>query len=665
MVLVGAQLQKLHIQDHKSPPQSRGQVPTQHRQGSTHPGPTQIPTYDPDTDFEPPPGPPPNWAPPAKQPPSSSEPPVLLSPQAEQPSQNPNLKPTDPVAQDLWKFPKPHPCGVTPLAECAAGGINLDVHWFHHPTVPSLYICSRCYAEHVYDPRFHESFEKVHMKAAESPCCSFPSRRLKEQLWPAALASGDLAPVLEYMKMRAALPPCPAAASVEGGAWYVSTDIQGSTMCPACFEDAGIEPVIREKFTLQTISNGCTCDLACTFIDRLLKETKKIEEWKNFVEGVSARISMPACPKGGKRKAQGLPWYQTNEGRPSMQICVACYLDYFVGTPDAQVFHQVGGGDYDTHCDIGNSYLEIAANTAVWKDDQEIFWKAAKVVKSQPCTTEGIQGKWYTLPNNPPGFGICEACFVAVVESMGAEHFFVGKGDYPWFESKILCGFNSEHGRFGNYMARFVQSALTGDPKYIGDYAGTYGNVLTCPRDHYRRGKNRKFWGWGVSAICEECYISFAKGTALEGRFALKGDPDPKGRMCDMYSPRMRKLYMEACETGDLEGFLAIGNQRHEVWCATIAVCDRIQSDMQMAAFQANRLRSSSMFYNFLGHSVDNTIGHSYTVGNSYAGYGHANDYLLTGATMAKQAQEASNEATNLSGPARMAMLRRQWAEVE
>ncbi|CAI6090847.1 unnamed protein product [Clonostachys chloroleuca] len=605
-----------------------------------------------DIDYEPPPGPPPNWKPPATSKPA--EPPR----RTEQTSNPIHAEPKTSGSSRL------HPSGVVPLTQCAKFAVGLDLDWFHYPSIPSFHICSYCYTQHIYNTQFQQLFKKTRLEAARDDQCQFGSARMKT-IWATAASSGDLDPVFEFMKKRSAIPNCQLTKQLEGESWYVSQDLQGMTLCRACVEDTNIRPLFREKFTLQT-TTAAYCDMSIRFIAGMFEKYKETGSWETFVSDVSARLSMGACPLREPAPAVGRLWMQTRQGhsRPSLKICAGCYMDFFVGNPDEAVFEKASESWDYVHCDIGKTFLQFTAVSTADKGDLSIFWKAVRGMRSQPqCNDQGIVGgNWYELSRKLPGFSVCGSCYASFVEPTGLGDHFISTGHSS---QKTLCSFNRGHGRFTDYLVLFSRSIAIGNIKCLEEYVTKYGTVLVCPKYRPTSGKGGKFWGWDNLAICENCYIDFAKGTSLESRYLLKGSLDPVGKMCDLYSPRMRKLYSDACATGDLDGLLAKASQRRDVWSATVPVIHRMELNLQEAAFQADMHRQESTFYNNLGHYVHNIVGNTYTVGNSYAGYGHANEYLLTGHTHHKQAKEASRMAADESSWSTVSILKEQWAQVE
>ncbi|KAI8724251.1 hypothetical protein NCS52_00282800 [Fusarium sp. LHS14.1] len=564
--------------------------------------------------------------------------------------------------------PQEHASGAKPLPQCSSAPTSAPQHWFFHPTVPEFTICAYCYIKHIYDSRFRDSFTKVYCDDNEQRRCRFSSRRLNETLFPEAIKSGSLDECIAFMKKRMTIRDCLEQTQTEGDSWYTTSDIPNSTLCQACFEEGINGTSFAKHYQLQTVQGACYCDSTVWFLKRKLSEYLKEDNWAKFTEEMSLRVTLPPCPRTEDIKSNDRQWYKPklNHGPSSLQACVTCFFDYFYRSDDEDLFEQVTGGDFGTRCTIGQVNLLIPMRQALADEDRSLFWKAAFEVDKHPfCHKEGIKGgTWYTLPGDTPGWGICGACYEGVIKTVGGSSWFIQDKEVSQDET-YLCCFNMNHARVEGSLQAYDKAHNLGDWKILADYAAKWTNVRLCPRAKLKSGKNRPWWGWGMLAICEECYLNFAQGTAFEPRFALKGAREPDNeRMCDLFSPRMRGLYTEACKTGDLEGLLAIAEQRHVIYTQTIMQAEQILVQQRLAVMKAQYLGQQGSFYKNLGWSQDAVMGHSYTVGNSYAGYGHANSFVMQGHAYDRQASEMRSQVGGGS-VLQVGMLEARWKEVE
>ncbi|KAF4969821.1 hypothetical protein FZEAL_10161 [Fusarium zealandicum] len=589
-------------------------------------------------------------------------------PATQGPSQ-PQSEPASPPKPPRVTTPEPikeHASGITPLSECSSIPTQLPQHWVYHPDSPKFVICAHCYVDHIYNTKFRDSFTKVYYGDEEARRCRFETQRLKEKLFPAAVESGSLDDCVAFMKKRMTIRDCQETTQIEGEMWYMTPDIPHTTICQACFEDGLWGTPFAKHYRLQASQGAAYCDSVVWFVRRKYMEYAKEDNWAKFAEEFSARLQLPPCPKTNNIKANDRAWFKPKDGPGSLQACVTCYYDYFYRSEDEDKFEQVSGGDFETRCNMGQLNMVIPMAQALNVKDRSIFWKAAHGVDKHPfCHKDGIKGgTWYSLPNDAPGFGICGACYEGIVKPVGGASWFIQERDVPQ-DRTYLCCFNLNHARVQGALAAYINSRSLGDWRQLGDYAKKWTLVRPCPKAKRKSGKNRPWWGWGVLSICEECYLLYAQGTALEPRFALKGAREPDNeRMCDIFSARVRPLYMEACTTGDLDSLLVYADQRRTVYAQTIMRCEQILAEARMAAWQAQRLGIQGSFYKNMGNMHDTVVGHSYTVGNSYAGYGHANEWVLEGHAYDRQASEARAQAGRGNG-AMIRMLEARWKEVE
>ncbi|KAF9774366.1 hypothetical protein IL306_007631 [Fusarium sp. DS 682] len=598
--------------------------------------------------------------------PSHPPPPAAQSPPQQQPIAQP--RPASSPKPPRIRTPEPakvHPCGAKAGLECSGALTSFPQHWYYHAAVPEFVICTRCYVDRIYDTKFQNSFRKIFYDDGHKRRCRFNTRRIKETLLPEAIESGSLDKLVEFMQKRMGIKDCREQNITEGESWYKAADVPNGTICEACFEDGLITSSFAKYYEFLPNEGGAYCDLSVWFLKRKFMDYAKENKWAEFCQEFNQRAQIPECPKINTINVNERVWYKPKNGPSELQACGACYHDYFYASEDQGKWQQVTGGDFQTRCSLGQVNYVIPMHQALDDEDRNLFWNAALEMDKYPfCNKDGTKGSiWYTPINDPPGWGICATCYEGIVKPLGGSRWFM-KDNATKPDELYLCGFNFGHPRAFQALEAYVNARNWGESKILLDWAAQWGNVQQCPRKNF--SKNRRWWGWGVLAICEDCYASFAKGTTLETRFALTGVREPeKERMCDLYSPRMRALYTEACKTGDLEGLLVIAEQRHVVYTQTIMQCEQILNQQKIAAMQAQMLGTQGTFYKSLGWSQDAVMGHNYTVGNSYAGYGHANEWVMQGYSYDRQSREAAAEVTSGGALMRIQMLEARWREVE
>ena len=140
---------------------------------------------------------------------------------------------------------------------------------------------------------------------------------------------------------------------------------------------------------------------------------------------------------------------------------------------------------------------------------------------------------------------------------------------------------------------------------------------------------------------CEECYYAAIRGTSLESQLTSRGEVDNQsknGLFCELYSPRMRTKWSEACANRDLTGFLAAVHERREVFKATILPARQLRAQQKLV-MQNSLTQYKAGAMAVFGDNILNAAGGygPYQYGNSSVGYGYATANGVQGAMMMQQ----------------------------
>ena len=128
------------------------------------------------------------------------------------------------------------------FAECSDAAVSFKAKWYSHPASPNYTICSYCYEEYIRGSPFGDQFAGTLFDDGKPRICRFSKPRMKDSLIRAALTTGSLDPVVEYMILRTSIIDCPGQNWVKGTAgmrWFRLKDsaIPGMVVCQACYED--------------------------------------------------------------------------------------------------------------------------------------------------------------------------------------------------------------------------------------------------------------------------------------------------------------------------------------------------------------------------------------------------------------------------------------------
>ncbi|KAI3328761.1 hypothetical protein F4824DRAFT_390642 [Ustulina deusta] len=483
-----------------------------------------------------------------------------------------------------------------PVTSCIDIPITFSTDWYWHPEAPGYLVCSRCYADHIHRSQYRGAFQRGRFSDGKPRTCRFSKPRMKNHLYREALASGSLRHALDWMRKRAAIPDCRGVDGVKGrfGAgitWYATREIPGFLACQACYEDRLLTNRLAHRFGVHAETHPAdavwACDAPVPFIERVYEERGRTDDWQGFVGEAKARIAAQPCPQGEKVAAYGRKWFVPKAGPRDLILCSTCYCDQVVHSGEESKWEVARPGEQKVRCARGVFNIRILMAQAHEKKDFGLFWGAVdRLGREKGCDDDGIvDGVWHTLPSHAKGFGVCGACYVAILEPLNVARFWVRKADVPP-AAKLLCCFNIAHPRLFRFVPRLLEMYFTHDPRALDEYASTYAAIPLCLRDEEKPG--RRWYGWKGCTICPECYLDFARHSPLEQLMEFRDAPVAENRMCEMYSARMRKLYTERGSTSppNVQPLLEYSARRRQVYVETVPKIRTILSQQRMALHQ-------------------------------------------------------------------------------
>jgi hypothetical protein len=367
---------------------------------------------------------------------------------------------------------------------------------------------------------------------------------MKKHLWKEALSSRNLEPAIDWMRRRSSIPDCKGVDGVKGNdaaalgiKWYSPgtwVQVDGTTFlaCEACYEDSLLTNQFSRYFSPhpkpQPSDAVWSCDMAMPYMDNEYEAKGKLGDWQGFMEEAKARLVIPPCPKTAEVASYGRNWFVTKAAPDSgLVLCPACFVDQVLhsGEEDKwEVSAKMSNGldrTYRVRCARGAMFnIRVLFSAAHEQKDFPMFWQAIdKLGHEKPCEAEGIVGgKWYTLPSHPKNFGVCAACYVAILEPLQVSRFWVPLS-VPG-GSKLICCMNLNHSKLSAFFIRLYEMYLTLDPKALDAYASDYASIESCPRD--TDVANRRWYGWEDCTICPECYLDFARNSPLADMMELR-----------------------------------------------------------------------------------------------------------------------------------------------
>ncbi|KAK5994316.1 hypothetical protein PT974_04789 [Cladobotryum mycophilum] len=569
--------------------------------------------------------------------------------------------------------------------------IDYSLYWYRLPDMPKFLICTKCHLDHIQNTQLASHFERVKQPDNVHSSCCFWFPRVKEVLWPQVVQTGNLDDLREFMEKRLDILQCkgrvPVPAS-EGIKWFgmANAEINGFISCEACYEDRVVGTSFEPRFTAyqkQKQDEKWSCDLCVPYIARAVVEMAKRNDWSGFVAGAIRRLSSPAC-EGKDVKCTDCTWYLPRQKIDNVRACEACYMDKLELTRFENEFeHWTPSVDVDSfitnltslwNCKLHESNLPMAfalAN-AIERRDWSVFRNASETIcRLVSCTANGIiRGNWWTLAGGCNNFDICEACYVGILQTGQTAQFFEPVEHNP--EETIVCDFCVTSPRFGQYVSKYAQSLDCGVFGYYDDFVRKFAPVLVCPGIGTR--EKARWWGYPEALFCEDCYLSFVANTPLGKLVPVKGELDNREQICQIWSRRMRTIWLEVCNAGApgstesnaaLAEFEAFGKKRLQVYINTVPRIKFIQKMKEIKMQNAMHQGLLSVMYNGMDGmaQVSGTMD-GYFHGSSSLGW-YATEHGATGAQMFNNMQAGFANANRVDEWMQMAQLESLWKEVE
>lgn len=569
--------------------------------------------------------------------------------------------------------------------------VDYSIFWYHLEDCPEFLICTKCHADHIQKTALEKHFIREKKPDGVASNCGFWYPRVKELLWPQALKSEDLTAMRAFMNKRKDILQCKGRnfrTATEGVKWYGMTnnEIDAFVICEACYMDRIMGSTFETNFVpfrQQPLGDRWSCDLSIPCITIDVAEKSKSNDWEGFVAASLQRLRMPKC-EGREVELNSCNWYLPRQKIEGMHVCETCYVDKIATTPFENEFEQyVPGTGFDAFierlgqrwtCNLAteNTPMAFALDAAKSQHDFSVFWKAAEVITPlSPCIASGIiGGNWWTIKGGCDESGVCEACHAGIVKSLGVAEFF--EPAHRDREVPLLCDFCPTAPRFAQYYSKFREAIDKGVFSLYADCVRKFAGIPACPGIDYR--EKARWWGYPEALFCEDCYLRFVSDTALGASVALKGELDDRAMCCQIWSPRMRKMWLDACNAGApgsassqaaLEEFRAFGTRRMQVYNATRPQIIMIRGMQEMRMMNAMSMGMMGIMYqgaNGIASVTGTTDG--YLHGSSSLGW-HETEYGAQSAQMFNNMQSGMAGANRMDEWMQLAQLEATWKEVE
>ncbi|KAF7596636.1 hypothetical protein BBP40_000558 [Aspergillus hancockii] len=541
--------------------------------------------------------------------------------------------------------------------------------WYILAEVPEFRICTYCYEKHIRDSQFDTNFQPWVSPAGTTIHCLFSSPRIENHLWPQVLQTGDLQPLQQFFQRRTAVANCSGTKGVpasEKTKWYSpkdKSDLPDFAACEACYEDILLASAFPDKFqeTPERQPHGelWLCDVSFPFIKR---QTTHTQDWQIFVTRTAHHMKLPDCKKNDKVMAgYTQKWYQFRDPTLGIAVCERCYLDFVALTDFEHHLQPLQRPHSPQQCILGFWTARVVWDEALRRKDFSL-WRRTIMEFSQtaPCDSAPQYGaRMYQLTHGGDNFDVCQSCYVGFLKPCGLDRYFKHVQHPSTLQS--ACNLNPANARFASYAPKLDEALITGNFTIFSDFAARLCDLPACPR--IELVACRKWYGVDGCRICLSCYEEVIRGTVLAPELGSDPVEIPGEQHCDLYSPRMRRKWAEACETGDLASFMAFASYRRAIYDQTVP---EMRNIVAMARFN----QGMQQMYNVSSSFYNNMDGMTASVHDPRISYGAAG---LTqrfdtpwGVEGAQLGQKAQSYIQGMSGDmGRVAQLQAMWDAVE
>ncbi|KAL1617866.1 hypothetical protein SLS56_010828 [Neofusicoccum ribis] len=288
-------------------------------------------------------------------------------------------------------------------------------------------------------------------------------------------------------------------------------------------------------------------------------------------------LPLPPCPRSTYSSGL-LDWY-TLDSAPSFDICPDC-LDKIIGrSMFRRQFVRAPAVDIKKKCHFSSAWYRLAWLMTIKEKrrDLDLLFSLASITDTEePCPgeSEGLR-IWYGLPNKRgndfiPNFCICERDLLYLEALMPTLSGYFQRIDSS---SKRLCSFRIGSRRFPQYLDTLLDiheeatMSRSGKPDLssILELVSEHSWKRECTRDTtIFNGLWHTLPGLPDLTICEECYNDVVypdvkRGSKLADEITrtlqfVPGEAElvtGEGNSCQLYSPRMRRVWARAAQDDD------------------------------------------------------------------------------------------------------------------
>ena len=315
-------------------------------------------------------------------------------------------------------------------------------------------------------------------------------------------------------------------------------------------------------------------------------------------------VILPMCPR--PQPVAGYKDWYTLHGCSRFAICPDCFHNVFISRYGHHLIPRAPEPHGEkTICDLNDPWIRLATQMTIneKRTDLELLTALAKTTaKQRPCMQDRpiARHHWYRLEDHEtgkhiPGFNVCQHCVYSLesIFPVLEEVFYMSKGHHGEAKERV-CSLRSDGHNFVQYIDLLDQIAAEArksrkepntaplarlakkftkepqSPKARTPPQSPSNLVLSkCPHDQMLPNLP-----WHIHphipefTICPSCYTDVVHPAVVAGwPIARAIDHSPhkvdQRASCHLYSPRMRKVFDEACEDDDFEHLRHTAHKRH------------------------------------------------------------------------------------------------------
>ncbi len=295
-------------------------------------------------------------------------------------------------------------------------------------------------------------------------------------------------------------------------------------------------------------------------------------------------VNFPPCPR--PRSVTGYSDWFALKQNTAFTICPSCRDNVFGSTYEHFLQPRLVSSSRKTLCDLNNPWIRLAC--LLRGPDVNLLSALSEVTsKERACPGDELAPRdWYRLEDpetgkHIPSVNACPHCVhsLEILFPHWRNVFYTTQTSHHHERKERFCSLRCSGIRFGDYLDMIVESSREAESrrkppntKSVCDLAKQLAAIDDCPRD---KMKPRKAWHVHPHlpefTICQDCYESVVyplvkTGSPLAAKIDKKPQqfPNPDVKCCcNLYSPRMRKVFREACEDDDYEHLRHTVLKRH------------------------------------------------------------------------------------------------------